>query len=53
MLLSSFSCAVPDRWLCEEEDCHSQEDKPDQAHDISPGCDGIEGEGAKLDGGNS
>lgn len=45
--------AVPNRWLCEEEDGHSQEDKPNQAHDISSSRDWVESEWAKVDGGDS
>ena len=44
---------IPDRWLCEEEDSHSQEDKPNQAHDIGSSCDWIERERAKVQGRDS
>ena len=39
---------VPDRRLFKAEDRDSQEDKPNEAHDISSSCDGIEGEEAQL-----
>ncbi len=39
---------LPDRWLFKAEDCDSQEDKPDEAHDISSSCDGVEGDEAQL-----
>ena len=45
--------AIPDRWLSEEEDGHSQEDKPNQAHDISSSCDWVECERAEVQGRDS
>ena len=44
---------VPDRRFFKAKDCDSQEDKPDEAHDVSSSCDGVEGDEAQLHCGDS